>query len=96
MTSPVHPQFRPAAPDLTLVPAEPPAVSITPNGKRPREVAVPLTISLSASTIRKARLLASAKETSLSKLIAGLLDVVIKEQLADVLADITADDGGSR
>lgn len=85
---------RPAAPDLTLVPSDPPRVSVTPVPTPKKESAVPLTISLSATTIRKARLLASAKGESLSRLVGGLLDAAVKEQLAGLLADITADDGG--
>lgn len=85
---------RPVAPDLTLVPQDPPQVSITPTVTPKKEVAVPLTLSLSATTIKKARLLASAKGESLSKLVGRLLDAAIKEQLAGLLADITADDGG--
>lgn len=85
---------RPAAPDLTLVPSEPPHVSVSPATPK-KEAAIPLTLSLSATTIKKARLLASAKGESLSKLVGGLLDAAIKEQLAGLLADITADDGST-
>ena len=85
---------RPIAPDLTLVPADPPRVSVTPAVAPKKDPAVPLTLSLSATTIKKARLLASAKGESLSKLVGGLLDAAIKDQLAGLLADITADDGG--
>lgn len=85
---------RPIAPDLTLVSSAPPHVSVTPVVSPKKEAAVPLTLSLSAVTIKKARLLASAREESLSKLVGGLLDAAIKDQLAGLLADITADDGG--
>lgn len=85
---------RPIAPDLTLVPSDPPRVSVTPVVMPKKDPAVPLTLSLSATTIKKARLLASARGESLSKLVGGLLDAAIKDQLAVLLADITADDGG--
>lgn len=84
---------RPVAPDLTLVPSASPQVSVTQVTPK-KEAAIPLTLSLSATTIKRARLLASAKGESLSKLVGGLLDAAIKDQLATLLADITADDGG--
>lgn len=85
---------RPVAPDLTLVPSDPPRVSVTPAVPPKKDLAVPLTLSLSATTIKRARLLASARGESLSRLVGSLLDRAIKEQLATLLADITADDGG--
>lgn len=85
---------RPVAPDLSLVPSDPPRVSVKPVPTPKKEAAIPLTLSLSATTIKKARLLASARGESLSKLVGGLLDAAIKDQLAGLLADITADGGG--
>lgn len=85
---------RPVAPDLILVPSDSPHVSVSPPVTPKKEASIPLTLSLSATTIKKARLLASAKGESLSKLVGGLLDAAIKDQLAGLLADITADDGG--
>lgn len=49
--------------------------------------AVPLTISIDASLQKRARLLAAAKDVSLSKLISSLLESAAQTELPGLLAD---------
>jgi hypothetical protein len=51
----------------------------------------PLTLSLTMGLPRKARLLAAAKDVSLSKLVSELLEEVIKRELPGLLAELSAE-----
>ena len=59
-----------------------------PRDAKARSLSEPLTISLTADLMRKARILAVARDITISKLIAGLLTEAVHRDLPSVLANL--------